>query len=61
MTIFEVETDDRITGAILEIDERHFPDGMALKLHWWPMESGTLALWMLENGRALVRAVVGRC
>ena len=60
MTILEVETADGVTVTILELDERQCPPGLALELQWYQRPEGTLALWMLENGRALVRAVVGR-
>ena len=61
MELFEVKTHDGVTGAILELDERHFPHGMALELHWCPGHDGTLAIWMLEDGRMLALAAVGRC
>ena len=55
----DLSTDDGPAGGgILELEP--VAPGLALELHVYPREGGTLALWVLEDGRVIGEVAVGR-
>lgn len=47
-------------GGVLELPPEVTPSGLALELHLPILGERTPALWLLEDGRVLGEAVVGR-
>jgi hypothetical protein len=53
MDWYDFPPEDGVPGGILEFSSELTPPGFALELHVFTWPEGTVAVWLLEDGRSL--------